>query len=221
MNVLERKLDKNKTKKDYKNVVWFYDFWSWLTERKAGKYVIEFADIKDGETILEAACGTGIVFEQIVKRNPNGQNVGVDLSPNMLKKAIERLRKLNHTNYELKEGDALKLDFNDSSFDTLINNFMVDLMPSDSFDQIAEEFFRVTKPNGKVIISTFSFGKKKINRFWFWVAKKFPNLLTGCRPVSFKENLIKAGFIVEKDLEISQNTFPSKILKAIKIDKID
>ena len=48
------------------------------------------------------------------------------------------------------------------------------------------------------------------------MAKKFPDLLTGCRPVSFKENLVKAGFRIEKHLEVSQNTFPSEIIKAIK-----
>jgi len=57
---------------------------------------------------------------------------------------------------------------------------MVDLMPSETFDKLAEEFYRVTKPDGRVVISTFSFGKKKINRFWVWVAKKFPDNLTGC-----------------------------------------
>ena len=138
------------------------------------------------------------------------------ISPDMLKKAKKKLTKNNRTNYELKEGNALHLDFEDNYFDCVVNNFMVDLMPSDTFDKISEEFYRVTKPNGKVIVSTFSFGKKKINKFWVWTAKKFPGLLTGCRPVSFKENLISAGFKIEVSIEISQNTFPSEIIKAIK-----
>ena len=216
MEVLERKLNTTKTKKDYKNVAWFYDFWSWLTESKAANHVIEFAGIEDNQTILEVACGTGIVFEQIVKLNPNGKNVGIDLSPDMLNKAKKKLQKNQRTNYELKEGDALYLDFENNYFDCVVNNFMVDLMPSDTFDKIAEEFYKVTKPNGKVIVSTFSFGKKKIHKFWLWLAKKFPGLLTGCRPVSFKESLIKAGFEIEKSIEISQNTFPSVVIKSRK-----
>lgn len=219
MEVLKRKLEKERTKVSYKKVVWFYDFWSWLTERRAAMYVIEFAEITDNTQVLEVACGTGVVFEKIVKLNPNGVNIGIDLSPDMLEKAKKRLIKIKDANYELKEGDVLRLDFADNTFDTVINNFMVDLMPADTFDKIAEEFYRVTKPNGKIIISTFSFGKKKINKIWFWVAKNIPDLLTGCRPVSFKENLIKAGFEIEKDLEISQNTFPSEIIKAKKMGR--
>jgi ubiquinone/menaquinone biosynthesis C-methylase UbiE len=148
-------------------------------------------------------------------KNPGGLNIGIDLSPDMLSKARKRLKNIVGK-YELYEGDVLNLNYQDNSFDIIINNFMVDLMPLESFNKIAQEFYRVLKPNGTIVISTFSFGKKKINRIWIWIAKKLPDLLTGCRPISFRENLINAGFDIEKDLEISHNTFPSEIIKAKK-----
>ena len=216
MDIPERKFDSAATKADYKKIVWFYDIWSRLTESKAAKYVLEYAEIKDGEAVLEVACGTGVVFEEILKRNPHGKNTGIDLSPEMLDKARKRVKNLNGVDFELREGDALALDFDDNTFDLLINNFMVDLMPVDAFDVIAGEFYRVLKPDGRVVVSTFSFGKKKVHKFWFWLAKRFPGLLTGCRPVSFKEHLVKAGFKLEKSIDVSQNTFPSEVIKAIK-----
>ena len=216
MKVLNRKLDRSKTKKDFKKVAWFYDFWSWLTESKAATYVIEFADIKDNKIVLEVACGTGTVFEMIVQKNPNGKNIGIDLSPEMLEKARRKLQKAKRSNFELKEGDTLHLDFEDNYFDYVINNFMVDLMPEESFDAIASEFYRVLKPNGLAVISSFAFGEKRINKFWYWLAKKAPGLLTGCRPVSFEENLLRAGFSIENKISISQNTFPSEIIKSRK-----
>ncbi|NOY49410.1 MAG: methyltransferase domain-containing protein [Chlorobi bacterium] len=217
MEVLSREFDIESTKKSYKNIVPVYNLWSRLTESKAAKYVIRYADIHDEETILEVACGTGIVFEQIIKRNPNGRNIGIDLSPDMLEKAVKRLKNHGNSNYELKEGNALELGLADNSIDLLINNFMVDLMPEDMFDGLADEFFRVIKPGGRVVISTFSAGKTKVNKFWSWVALRFPDLLTGCRPVSFRANLIKAGFQIENNLELSQNTFPSNVIKARKL----
>ena len=216
MEVLERKLDKNQTKKNFKRVAWFYNFWSRLTESKAAETVIALAGIEDRKKIVEVACGTGVVFEQIVNRNPNGVNIGIDLSSDMLGKAKKRLRK-STGNFELKEGDILNHEFENNTFDIIINNFMVDLMPQETFDNIAQEFYRILKPHGIIVMSTFSFGKKKINRTWFWIAKHFPNLLTGCRPVSFKNYLVNAGFTIEEDLEISQNTFPSEVIKAQKI----
>lgn len=216
MEVLERKMDQASLKNSYKHIVWFYNLWSRLTESKAAKIVLDLAEIEDGKVILEIACGTGIVFKQIVKKNPGGKNIGMDLSPDMLGKAKKRLKKVAG-NFELKEGDVLDLNFQDGSFDLVINNYMIDLMPAETFDKIAQEFHRVLKPNGIVIISTFSFGRKKIHKIWHWIAKKFPGLLTGCRPVSFGEYLMKAGFRIVKDLEISQNTFPSEIIKATRI----
>ena len=216
MRILEREFDSTKIQLDYNKVAWFYNLWSRLTESKAAKYVIESAEIKNGETILEIACGTGVVFEQIVKRNPNGKNTGIDLSPAMLDKAKKRLSKLNNANYKLIEADALNLNFKEETFNVIINNFMIDLMPVEFFDKLAKEFYRLLKSDGIVVLSTFSFGKKKINKIWIWIAKRFPGLLTGCRPVSFREYLINAGFEIEKDFEISQNTFPSEVIKARK-----
>jgi len=219
MEVLSRSFDETRTKKEFKKVLWIYDFWASFTERKAVKKVIKLADVKNGNTILDVACGTGVMLKNIVKQNPEGKNIGIDISPDMIAKARKKLAKQNQNNLMLEEGNALNLNFKDNSFDILINNYMVDLMPIESFNKIASEFYRVLKPKGIIVMSTFSFGTKKIHRFWYWIAKQFPNLLTGCRPVRFEDYLVKAGFEIEKNIEISQNTFPSKIIKARKLNK--
>jgi len=217
MKVLERHLNEAKTRNEFKEILWIYDFWGYLTESKAAKVVIELANVKDGSNILDVACGTGEMLKKIIQQNPNGNNIGIDLSPDMLKKATKKLNKSDIKNFELYEGNALRLNFSDSTFDLLINSYMVDLLPIEYFDQIASEFYRVLKPNGIVVISTFSFGTKSIHKFWYLIAKQFPKLLTGCRPVLFMPNLIHAGFKIEDDIQISQNTFPSQIIKAKKL----
>lgn len=215
MKVLERYLNEAKTQKEFKQVLWIYDFWGCLTESKSAKKVIELANINDGIRILDVACGTGELLKEVVKQNPNGKNVGIDLSPDMIKNAKAKLKKTG-SNFELYEGNALHLNFPDNTFDLLINNYMVDLLPEEYFDKIASEFHRVLQPGGEVVISTFSFGTRGIHKFWYWVAKHLPQLLTGCRPVQFKQNLVNAGFKIENEIEISQNTFPSQIIKARK-----
>jgi ubiquinone/menaquinone biosynthesis C-methylase UbiE len=211
--VLNRKLDFDKTLADFRKVVRVYDIWSRLTESKALEKVIELANIKDNRSIIEIACGTGSLFEKIVNLNPNGRNIGLDLSPDMLHRADIRLQKNGLKNYELHKANILDLNEKFDSFDLLINNFMIDLMPEDN---IAAEFHKLLKPDGTALISTFSFGTKRIHRFWFWLAKHAPDLLTGCRPVTFKNNLEKAGFEIIEIYQISQNTFPTEIIKAKK-----
>lgn len=217
MKVLERHFDASATKKEFRQVLRFYDLWGRLTERKAAKIVLQSAQIQDGSRILDVACGTGELLEKIISLNPNGENTGIDLSPDMLDKARKKLSKHSRGNFNLQEGNALEMPFDDHSFDLLINNYMVDLLPENTFDQVASEFYRVLKPGGKVVMSTFSFGTKKIHWFWYWTAKHFPKLLTECRPVAFGNYLARAGFNIETIREISQNTFPSQVITATKV----
>jgi len=214
--ILDRKFSETEVKDSYSKVVWFYDFWSFLTESKAAKKVIEIAAIKDGENILEVAVGTGLVFREILKKNPGGINNGTEISPSMLKRAKKHLGKFNSSNYTLEIGNAYNLPFRDHSFDLLVNNFMIDLLPENDFEIILSEFYRVLKPSGRTVISTMAFGQNWYNKFWHWIARKFPGILTGCRPVSIVQNLKEVGFIVEKTEQVSQNTFSSEVIGAVK-----
>jgi len=218
-SILERKLDKRQTQINYSQVAWFYNVWSKLTESKAAEMVLEYSDLTDNEDIIEIACGTGLVFKEMLKKNPNGRNLGIDLSSHMLAKAKKLMVREKLNNYELRQGDVLHLHVEDGSFDKLINNFMIDLMPKNKFEFIFSEFNRILKPHGVAVISIFSFGQYRINKFWLAIAKYFPRLLTDCRPVEIREDLISAGFKIEKEIEISQNTFPAKIYRIRKIDK--
>ncbi len=214
--ILNRKFSEKEVKDSYLKVAWFYDFWSLLTEKKAAKIAIEFAEIKNGESVLEVAVGTGLLFKQVLKQNPSGINRGIEMSPSMLLRAKKRAHKLKRSHYTLEIVDAYHLSFEENAFDVLINNFMLDLLPEKDFEKIASEFYRVLKPKGRAVISTMAFPQKWYNKYWLWVARKFPDLLTGCRPVSIAQSLREVGFIVEKTVQISQNTFPAEIIKVVK-----
>jgi len=127
------------------------------------------------------------------------------------------MEKTGQKNYELRQADLFEVQADSVSFDKLINNFMIDLMPEEKFEEILSVFYKILTPNGIALISTFSFGKSKINKFWFWAAKHFPSLLTNCRPVEITEQIKKVGFIIDREIEISQNTFPSKVYKLKKL----
>ncbi|MAT53994.1 MAG: hypothetical protein CMN32_05895 [Saprospirales bacterium] len=73
METLQRKASSETTQRLYRLIAPVYDVWSMLTERKALNRVLELAEIKDGENILEVACGTGWLFKKVVQRNPSGR----------------------------------------------------------------------------------------------------------------------------------------------------
>ena len=214
--ILERRYNVNYLQKSYGRVSFFYDLWSRLTETKALETAIKLAEIRNGQAIIDAACGTGAALRRIVKLNPDGINIGIDLSQAMLSKARKKLAKLNCKNCRTEIGDALNLPFKAEEFDRLFNNFMADLLPVEKFPNAAAEFYRVLKPGGVAVISTFAFSQSLSGKFWFLIAKNFPALLTGCRPVSFGEYLKEAGFLIEEKKLVTQNTFPAEVIKARK-----
>jgi len=94
MPIAEARLKKEEVVKVYTSVAPIYDLWGTLTETRARRRALELAGIKNGEAVLEVALGTGLTFREILKANPDGNNVGVDLTPAMLEKARKKAAQL-------------------------------------------------------------------------------------------------------------------------------
>ena len=214
MNVLPRTFNAELIQRDYSRVAWTYNFWSRMTESKAAEKALEMAEIQDGENILEVAVGTGIMFEEMVKRNQTGKTLGIDLSSGMLGRAVRRLAKHNSNHFYFNYANAFYLPFKAKQFDLVVNNYMFDLLPEEKFEAILVEFKRVLRNSGKVVITTMAYGENGFNKFWGWLARISPRVLTGCRPVVIRTYLEKAGFSDIAVVQVSQNTFPSEVLRA-------
>ena len=66
-----------------------------------------------GRSALDVACGSGKLTAELARiAGPKGRVVGLDFSPQMLEVA-----RREHPGIEFVEGDALKLPFDDASFD--------------------------------------------------------------------------------------------------------
>ncbi len=96
---MDAKVSQSEIPKVYDSLSKTYDIWGKLAETRARNRSIELAEIIDDQKILEVAVGTGLTFYEIVKRNPNGFNTGIDISHGMLKKAEKRLLPLSGANY--------------------------------------------------------------------------------------------------------------------------
>jgi ubiquinone/menaquinone biosynthesis C-methylase UbiE len=191
-----------------------YDIWGKLAETRARNRAIELADIRDGQTILEVAVGTGLGFYEIVQRNPKGTNVGVDISPGMLQKAEKRLGKLADANYELKIGNAFNLEEKDEQVDLLVNNYMFDLIAFDEMDGILEEFKRVLKKGGKLILVNMTEGRSFGCGIYSLLYRISPKSFGGCRGVKLSDKLQQNGFEVKTREYYQQWWFPSEVILA-------
>jgi SAM-dependent methyltransferase len=70
--------------------------------------------LTSGDAVLDVACGTGINFARLSERvGPDGQVVGVDLSPDMLAVAAARIPELPHPNVTLIQAPVEDADLPD------------------------------------------------------------------------------------------------------------
>jgi ubiquinone/menaquinone biosynthesis C-methylase UbiE len=214
MSIAAAKLKKKDVVDVYTQTAPIYDLWGSLTETKARQRSLTVAQIHDGMSILEVAIGTGLTFQEILRTNPNGQNVGVDLTPAMLDKAKARIKKLGMNNYQVAVGDAYDLKFANAQFDLLMNNYMFDLLPEKDFVTVLSEFKRVLKPGGRLVLVNMTKGEHFYERFWETVYKINPRWLGGCRGVLLSGTLQEAGFTHITREMISQFGFPSEIISA-------
>ena len=160
--------------------------------------------------------GTGRLFRKIVKQNPDGTNYGIDISQGMLAKAKMKLSKQENKSYSLEIGSAFDIRMDDGSVDILFNNYMFDLITFDQMDDIIDEFARVLKLGGKLVLVNMTkkeqFGAGLYERIY----RISPTLMGGCRGVKLSNLLTEHGFKVEIREYIQQMLFPSEAILATK-----
>jgi ubiquinone/menaquinone biosynthesis C-methylase UbiE len=193
-----------------------YDLWGRLTETKARQRCLELAQVRDGEAVLEVAVGTGLTFAEILKRNPSGRNEGIDLTPAMLERAEQKAAQTGLRNYQLRVGDAYRLEFPDNTFDLVVNNFMFDLLPERDFPVVLAEFKRVLRPGGRLVLVNMAQGEHWYNGVWETIYQINPAWIGGCRGVALLNDVRTLGFQNTQRESLSQMTFPAEIVYGVK-----
>jgi len=105
-----------------------------------------------GERVLDLGCGAGtdsLVAAQMV--GADGHVTGIDMTVAMLVKARSAATEMGATNVEFVEAEAERLPFADESFDVVISNGVIDLVPDK--DAVFAEIFRVLDPGGRIQIA--------------------------------------------------------------------
>jgi len=189
-----------------------YDIFGIVMEAKARARALELSGIKNGESVLEVAVGTGLNFREILRRNPNGWNEGIDISHKMLKRAQKRAIRTGILNYNLQLGDSRALPFADSTFDLLINQYMFDILPVTEYDRIVSEFRRVLKPDGRLILVNTTLPEKIRDRTLQWIFSVYPEAFSKCRGVLAEPYLEKFNFRDIQREYVVNLSFPSEVV---------
>ena len=218
-DILDAKIPQYKISRLYDGMAWYYDVWAHFTEKKAQDKAIELSKIKDGLTILDVAVGTGNIFNRILKRNPSGFNIGIDISKGMLTKAKSKLSKQPNQNYSLEIGSAFDIKMDNHTVDILFNNYMFDLIPFNQMGSIIDEFFRVLKPGGKLVLVNMTKAERFGAGLYERIYRIYPLVMGGCRGVKQNNLLTEYGFKVITRKYVQQMLFPSEVILATKLSE--
>jgi arsenite methyltransferase len=108
--------------------------------------------LEPGERVLDLGSGAGtdsLVAAQMV--GEGGHVTGIDMTAAMLAKARIAAAQMGMTNVEFVEGEAESLPFPDESFDVVISNGVIDLIPDK--DAVFSELNRVLVPGGRMQVA--------------------------------------------------------------------
>ena len=127
--------------------------------------VIRSLAIEPGARVLELGVGTGLSLDAYPT---HCQVTGVDLAPDMLERAQDKVNRNGWRHIALEQGDALNLKFADDSFDYVMAFHVVSVVP-DPVRMMAEAR-RVCRPGGVItIINHFRSANPTFARFMYLI----------------------------------------------------
>jgi arsenite methyltransferase len=153
--------------------------------------------IKDGDTVLDLACGPAILLSQAAILNPNVKFIGLDMSVNMLDQAQIFIEEKRINNMSLKVGDISDLSFlADDSCDAVVSTFSFHHLPEEKILQKTfQEVARVLKPGGGVYF--MDFGRLKSDQAMQQMAYRREDAQTSVNTANYLSSL-RAAFSLDE-----------------------
>jgi phosphatidylethanolamine/phosphatidyl-N-methylethanolamine N-methyltransferase len=141
------RIDEDVVKTAYRRWAPVYDHTFGKVSTEGRRSAVRLINERRGN-VLEVGVGTGLSLSDYA---PHLKVTGIDLSPEMLEKARERVEEEGLSNVVgLHEMDAGELTFPDASFDTTVAMYVMTVVPEP--EKVMRELARVTRPGGEVIL---------------------------------------------------------------------
>ena len=139
-----------------------YRSFDYKGKRKLAKTIIEgvaqYVEIPDGGVGLDVGCGSGALTIACAKRNPKATMVGCDIWSGSYKGEFSKkicednVKAEGVSNVRFKVGNAVKLPFEDESFDVVTSNYVYHNIMGHNKQKLLLETLRVLKKGGVFVI---------------------------------------------------------------------
>jgi len=165
-------------------------FWDYF-----GRRTVARLDLREGQNVLDAACGSGASAVPAAKTvGPGGSVLGVDISERLLGLAERKAAQAGLANMKFKCSDMLALPNEDSGFDVVLCVFAIFFVPD--MAGATRSLWQRVRPGGRLAITTWgsSLFEPGNSIFWNAVADVRPDLHKAFNPwdrISSPEGLQK------------------------------
>ena len=137
-----------------------YDLLAWVfclgRERAFRERLLDLADLKSGEQVLDVGCGTGTLAIAAKRRvGAKGTVYGIDASPEMIARARKKAKK-HGVEVRFENAIVEKLPFAEGTFDLVLSTLMLHHLGRIARQQCLSEIRRVLKPGGRLLAVDFS-----------------------------------------------------------------
>ncbi|HET6331711.1 MAG TPA: class I SAM-dependent methyltransferase [Polyangiales bacterium] len=125
--------------------------------------LITFADVRDGETVLDVGTGTGALARTLGARFPSVRVTGVDSAGDYITYANQ---KYGNDRVQYQVGDARQLEHSNGCFDKALAALALNFVPNSSL--AVREMTRVTKKGGVIAAAVWDYsgGMQMLRVFW-------------------------------------------------------
>jgi arsenite methyltransferase len=122
---------------------------------------LRFAEIEEGETVLDLGCGAGIDSVLAARRTgPTGRVIALDFLPEMLERTSAAAAEVGLDNVEPLEAEMEAIPLADESVDHVISNGVVNL--SARKRRVLAECARVLPRRGKLSVADLTVGDEEL-----------------------------------------------------------
>ncbi|MEA2426153.1 MAG: hypothetical protein QOH13_2563 [Thermoleophilaceae bacterium] len=125
-----------------------------ITSREGAfkRRLLEHARIKDGESVLDLACGTGTLAIEVKKEHPKAKVSGLDADEAMLRRAKAKAKDAG-VKISLQYGLSNELPYDARAFDVVLSTLFFHHLTDEAKADTAEEIRRVLRLGGRVLIA--------------------------------------------------------------------
>ncbi len=132
----------------------FYDPFARIFLDKTHQKIIDTIDWQNSHSVLDIGCGPGNFLLKIHSHYPTLQLIGVDIDPEILAVARQKLKTL--TEISLLEDSAVSLPFKHNQFDIITSTLAFHHLTTEERKQAFQEAYRVLKQGGTFWLYEFA-----------------------------------------------------------------